>query len=468
MSFTDYVEANRQSKKNRPNQDIVERWQQRVVRANMHTQGEVGAKQYLSLYGKSVGSAKCIMFARYAEEQGYPEFAKVMWEKAFAIDDPERARSYFSQKADEALDGLLVSTKKLIEITKGKPQEAQGEVLGDNPYSDTTPIIDIEITPSHRQALDRLNAVAYQNPFPADMQPGQLVDAQPTDAIRDREWYISNPAYASQPKKDGNKVEIWGTPEKGFYQSRQLKVNSAPSMAVDNAIRTVAGEVGGFILSCEIFYLDVELKEHMTGATCFARNAQLGMPDTSPLMQIAPFSCMFLNGEKISRKLDQVMAANELAGRLSQVCENFVVLEWADAEEEKRSLAEKQKAEGREGEVYWMRDMPYRPGKVTSSRDPFFDGYVRHKNYIGTQVYLITGVEPSRADGHTIGGFTISELDGTPRGSVGTGYGRTDQVEILRRHNANPGKVKVLVNAQTLTVYGVLRHAAFKGFPEEE
>jgi len=43
MNFQTYVNENRQSKK-RPGQDIVERWQTRVVAGGQHLRGERGAE----------------------------------------------------------------------------------------------------------------------------------------------------------------------------------------------------------------------------------------------------------------------------------------------------------------------------------------------------------------------------------------------------------------------------------------
>ena len=183
MNFQQYVSENRTSKKNKPNQDIVERWQVRVVAAAMHLQGERGAEQYLSLYGKSVGSPKCIMFARYAEEQGYPEFALGMWKKAYLIDNPGEIIH-----AEGVLDGVHVPYSEF-------QLEAQGETCSDCglPSHDLESIAGMSVKcPACRKvrwgtenpepfSLPRhpsekiLDAwVNGTRDFPADMQPGQL------------------------------------------------------------------------------------------------------------------------------------------------------------------------------------------------------------------------------------------------------------------------------------------------------
>lgn len=108
-----------------------------------------------------------------------------------------------------------------------------------------------------------------------------------------------------------------------------------------------------------------------------------------------------------------------------------------------------------------------RPGKITSRKDTQFDGYVRCKYYLGVQRYRVTSVAPSKAVGHYLGGFTIEDTDGNDVGSVGTGYSREDQREILRRFTANPNNTWVLVDGQCLTQYGKIRHAVYKGFADE-
>jgi len=208
----------------------------------------------------------------------------------------------------------------------------------------------------------------------------------------------------------------------------------------------------------------------MTGATCLARNVQLGHADIRPRQIFSAFECLYLgNNARMERKWERVGEAELIMRTLAmQAPACFEMLATARSAEEKQALCDKQKAEGREGEVFFLSDLRYVPGKITSGKDPQFDGYVRTKYSVGVQRYRITKVEPSRAEGHAIGGFEIEDTDGKPVGSVGTGYSRSQQVEILRRFTEKPNDTWVLVDAQVKTIFGKLRHARFLGFPEEE
>jgi hypothetical protein len=55
---------------------------------NWAVMGRLGAEEYLNRYGRNIGSAKLVKMAIYAGQKGYPDFANVMWEKAFKKDHP--------------------------------------------------------------------------------------------------------------------------------------------------------------------------------------------------------------------------------------------------------------------------------------------------------------------------------------------------------------------------------------------
>ena len=78
----------RQHRNRSVTKDIRDRWAMRITPNNHHMTGRAGANVYLQLYGRNIGSQKCIKFAVYATSQGYSDFAEVFWEKAFRIDHP--------------------------------------------------------------------------------------------------------------------------------------------------------------------------------------------------------------------------------------------------------------------------------------------------------------------------------------------------------------------------------------------
>jgi hypothetical protein len=84
---------------------------------------------------------------------------------------------------------------------------------------------------------------------------------------------------------------------------------------------------------------------------------------------------------------------------------------------------------------------------------------------LGIRRYQVKEVFPPKADGHYISGFSVVGENGKVS-KVGTGYSRQQQKEIKERWET--GKpLYVLVDCQTLTQYGVMRHASFQGFSEE-
>lgn len=472
MTLEEYKEFWRNSKKNKPGQDIIERWQTRILPAGLQEMGPAGGELYLTRYGKTIASPKCIRFARYAEAQGYKWFADWFWEKAYWIDYPDGDTEPFG----DAEAGIGMSPNDVPEKTSQEPRSA---ILEQPTSSDTLDVLAISskngvITDGHARfaaSIAMLTPSPYSDvlsdQFPNDMQPGQLVTSQPTDAQMPREFYINDDRYWSQPKRDGNKLICFCTPYKVWYQSRQLKVNGAPSIEMDQAFKAVAELIGAFILEGELYFVDVKGREHMTGETCRAANEMAGLPNALPVMQFSAFGCLYVR-KSVDKKGEQVWHASNIMDRLiDENPHDFAKLPTAKTTTEKEDLARAQKDGGREGEVYFLHDLVMRPGKITSRKDPQFDGYVRVKNYLGIQRYRVTAILPSKADGHFIGGFSIEDTDGNPVGNVGTGYRREDQREILRRFTANPDNTWVLVQAQTRTVFNKLRHAAFKGFADE-
>lgn len=429
MNFTEYVNQHRTSKKGKPNGAIVERWQSRILPAQLHMNGEQGAEQYLNQYGKSIGADKCIMFARYAEEHGFHNFAQGMWKKAFGIEFPAELKTLSSKvDAPPAFAPIYADVRR-----EGK-------------------------TASQVQSF-------LTKDFPLDMQPGKLVTMQPTDAAHSREYYCESSAYWGQPKRDGNKIVIFASEHKVWYQSRSLNMRKDPNPKLDTALRTAARETGSFIAEGEIYYTDFNGNEHMASATAAQANIQLGHGTFMPVERIALFGVLFINGKKITAKYNQIGSAEMVVefGRLS----TLTAVPTARTKEEKYALCALQSSEKREGEIWIESSLVPVAGKITSSNDPQYDFYARTKYSVGIQRYRVVSVAPTNAEGHFIGGLSIEDTDGKPVGSVGTGYTRSQQAEILRRFTASPNDTWVLVDAQVKTIFGQLRHSRFIDFPEE-
>ncbi len=88
MTIQDYVKNHAAAK---PNADIVERWESRVVAHGMHLRGRAGAEAYLGQFGRGLKGPKAIGLARIAEIKGCQEMANRFWEEAYFLDHGARA-----------------------------------------------------------------------------------------------------------------------------------------------------------------------------------------------------------------------------------------------------------------------------------------------------------------------------------------------------------------------------------------
>jgi bifunctional non-homologous end joining protein LigD len=445
MNFQDYVKSKRKPN-GKVKADIMSRWQSRIVSGGLSDLGEIGAEQYIDLYGKSIGAQKCVDFANLAEDKRLSELALGFWRKAHLIEFPKEHLDYLSNRTSVSIDNLKIATNDLLAtIEEAKPKEPADYVMD----------------------------------FPEGMMPGQLVTSQPTDAQHDREYYIANPAYWGQPKKDGHKVCIFATREYVWAQSRSLKLRTDMPTSMKQAFQEVAKSIGSFIIEGEMYHLDWKGNEHMTAATAQAVNER-ELAGVSPRTMFAPFGCLFIesapNGGRVqSFKRQQVETADIICQKAYDL--GFRMIDRMPTyrtEEEKRQLVARQQEDGREGEIFFRPNMIMRPGKITSRKDPFFDGYVRCKYRVEPLEVVVTDVLPSSADGHFIGGIEVAKVleDGTlqPIGRLGTGYSRQDQQDILERWNEcqASGKVmKIKVTTQGWSAYGNLRHGSFAGIVEE-
>jgi bifunctional non-homologous end joining protein LigD len=239
LNLQDYSDQHQNVK---PNASIKERWQKRVVTRGLS--GAEGARQYLADYGRGIGAKKVIMLARQAEIQCDIPMSEIFWGKAHELELGEPARG-----------SLKVSW---------------------------VPIPDI--TPQQEVSLEGL---------PDDMQPGEIVTAQPVDARCDREHYINSPYYFGQAKIDGQKALAFVTPSQVVYQSRSMRVRETPSVEMDEALMAAAARSGPFILEGELTYLDFEGGEHRTGAQAATYNIDHDRPTVQPEMKFFIFDCLY-------------------------------------------------------------------------------------------------------------------------------------------------------------------------------
>lgn len=397
MNLQDYIDSNKLKK---VPADIIERWQTRIVARGLHQQGEAGAQVYLRDYGKGIAAKKCLALAQQAMNEGCPEMARGFYMKA------------------AQLEGVEISDA-------GNPNLPSPIATAINNVRTATV-----------QAVDHPG-------FPPHFQPGKFAPMQPVDATSDRAYYIEHPGYWCQPKIDGVKLIVFATADHVFYQSRTMKLNGAPSIGVDNALRNTARELGNFILEGELTFLDCEGKEHRTGSQAATASAEKGVLQFIPQMRYVVFSCPWRAGSELCTYGDMIDEGYLVANRAGLHSSEIAAIVTARTPDEKVDLALKQRSEGREGEVWFLPSTTYRAGKHNDEH------YVRTK-YLTEFEALVTGFTATTAEGHAFGAMEISSLDGKPLGSVGTGFTRQDKRELMERfHNHGPFRVSIVSQGYT-------------------
>ncbi|MFM9264213.1 ATP-dependent DNA ligase [Tychonema sp. BBK16] len=424
MDCTEYAETKRKAAK-KISADIRERWNNRIVQRELHLMGEAGAVQYLSDYGRGIGTAKVIGFALCAESEGCPEMAMGFWKRAFELETGEKPIALNAQNnATTDVTSVAKSTSATKTATINHPIVAE---------------------------------------LPPNLQPGRIVTMQPVDAPSERSYYIENPDYWGQPKRDGNRVVVIATQDKVYYQSRSTNLRQQPSIAIEKALIETAAKIGTFVLDGELYYKSHSGSEHRTGAQAATVNIDSGFPTVQPSAIYAIFKCLFFKGTDLTilPESERIAAGVEVGEMLASLCQSFEVVLTSRTAAEKILLAKQQESENREGEVWVLHNCRYIGGKDIK-KFPM----VRTK-YCQELDLLIVGLTPTKVAGRPFSAIEVAqEIDGklVPIGTVGTGFSGEEMQEIARRYEANGKNVKIKVRSQGLTESGKLWHARFLEF----
>ena len=378
--------------------------------------------QYIADYGQGIGVTKVVSLALCAETEGYPEMALGFWNKAF-------------------------------ELETGEKTPAQ------QPNSDPT-----TSTHASTSTPTDLKAPPLVPELPPHLQPERIVTMQPVDAPMDRSFYIDSPDYWGQPKRDGNRVVAIATKEKVYYQSRSTNIKEQPSIEINQALLEAATQLGTFVLDGELYYCSVTGSEHRTASQAATINIAAGAATTPPTPVYAIFKGLWLLGRDltIATEAERIEAGEQIGKCLR--ANFFEVVPTARTQQEKAELASKQQSEGREGEVWVLRNCTYIGGKDTRTQT-----MVRTKYCLELDL-VITDLTLTKAEGRPFGAIKVAqEIKGklVPIGSVGTGFTPKDMQEIAQRHAVTPKSVKITVRSQGLTETGKLWHGRFVGFCEK-
>lgn len=424
MDCTEYAEAKRKAAK-KISADIRERWNNRIVQRELHLMGEAGAAQYLSDYGRGIGTAKVIGFALCAESEGYPEMAMGFWKRAFELETGEKP--------------IALST----------------------PNNSTTTLAPTK-KPTAAPKIETVNNPVVAE-LPPNLQPGRIVTMQPVDAPSDRTYYIENPEYWGQPKRDGNRVVIVATQDKVYYQSRSTNLRQQPSIAIEKALIETAAKIGTFVLDGELYYKSHSGSEHRTGAQAATVNIDSGFPTVQPYAIYAIFKCLFLKGNDLTilAESERIAAGVEVGEMLANLSNEFEIVPTSRTQSEKSLLAKQQESENREGEVWVLHNSRYIGGKDIKEFP-----MVRTKYCLEFDLFIV-GLTATKVAGRPFSAIKVAqEIDGklVPMGTVGTGFSGEEMQEIARRYEVDPKSVKIKVRSQGLTESGKLWHARFLEF----
>lgn len=424
MDCTEYAEAKRKAAK-KISADIRERWNNRIVQRELHLMGEAGAAQYLSDYGRGIGTAKVIGFALCAESEGYPEMAMGFWKRAFELETGEKP---IALSTPNNYTTTLAPTKK----------------------------------PTAAPKIETVNNPVVAE-LPPNLQPGRIVTMQPVDAPSDRTYYIENPEYWGQPKRDGNRVVIVATQDKVYYQSRSTNLRQQPSIAIEKALIETAAKIGTFVLDGELYYKSHSGSEHRTGAQAATVNIDSGFPTVQPYAIYAIFKCLFLKGNDLTilAESERIAAGVEVGEMLANLSNEFEIVPTSRTQSEKSLLAKQQESENREGEVWVLHNSRYIGGKDIK-KFPM----VRTKYCLEFDLFIV-GLTATKVAGRPFSAIKVAqEIDGklVPMGTVGTGFSGEEMQEIARRYEVDPKSVKIKVRSQGLTESGKLWHARFLEF----
>jgi bifunctional non-homologous end joining protein LigD len=396
---------------------INKRWETRIVTQGLDDQGAAGARAYLARYGNNIAAPKVIDLALCAQAKGAQEMAMAFWVKAYELT--------FGTPPTDAGDTAL----QAVSSTTGSKTE------------DLPVIADL---PDH-------------------LQPGKIHTMQAIDAPEDRDYYIKNPNYFGQPKRDGHRTVVIATPDQVWFQTRNLNLVDIPDNNLVNLFKEAAGKIGTFVLDGELWYRSFDGKEHRTAAQAAEWNVRGEKPTAGTPAVYTAFKALFINGTCLtdgpeSKRIEILQKEDWLAS-----LGNFEVCPTAFTADTKKALVEKQSAEGREGEVWIDSSCKYAGGKNASAYP-----MVRTK-YIDTLVLVCTGVTPTTAENRMFGSMKVAEeVDGklVPVGKVGTGFDAAAQKEIMAK--VSQGDFKVLVESQGRTAAGKLMHARFKGMVKND
>ncbi len=402
--ITGYIEKWRDKTKGKVKAAIEQRWNTRVVPRGLDKLGREGVVMYLESYGKGISAAKVAELAVCAEAKGAAGMAAGFWEEAFRMDT-----GFCAQADNVAGRGEVVETRL---------------VLGE---------------------------------FPKDMQPGSISTMQAVDAQMGRGNYIEDDEYYGQPKRDGTRNVLFVTPDCVVHQSRSTTRMPSIDRDMEDAFKRVAKAIGSFVLDGERYYLGVKGTEHRTAAQAATANMEAGCGEVQPVAVYGVFKALYAGGRDLRSDTEDVRieAGRRIAAAAGEINGGRAMVEFvptAKTKIEKSLLVQRQKAEGREGEVWVRKTCSYSGGKGHKT------DMVRTK-YLTEAVYTVASISTGSGRGKRLASVEVCDSQGVIIGSVGSGFDEVLSQKLLAEYKKNPSNTKVLIRHQGTTETGKLWHA---------
>lgn len=416
MNIEEFVSGHRTKSKGKVKAAIAERWNSRVLPRGLQNMGRTGANAYLDSYGKNIAAPKVVELALCADSMQAPEMAAGFWEAAYNL------------------------------------------TTGD---SATFPVNGESVTDAPSQAPVKVGAkrdVPVLKEFPSDMQPGAIQTMQPTDAPEPQSKYILSREYLGQPKRDGQRNVLYGTPTVCVHQSRSTSIMGTLDVDIEKAACETANEVGAFILDGERYFLSATGSEHRTAAQAATANIEAGHGKIQPVTVYGVFKALYANGRDL-RNEDEKTRIDAAAGIVALIHSylpatgaRIEAVPTAYTTAEKQALADRQKSEGREGEVWTLQYCNYSGGKGHKT------DAVRTK-YLEETEFTVLGIALSTTATRTIASIEIANASGKSVGNVGTGFNAQNSEQLIAAFKADPKNTKVLIRHQGFTETGAAWHS---------
>jgi hypothetical protein len=409
--------------------EMKQRWNSRIYPRKLHERGTAGANEYLRDYGNNLGTPKAEALAIYSEVQGFPDLALGFWKRAY-----------------ELTHGTPPSAEDMQEVGSTLPQGAS--------------LTSYEVTP-----LVSTEAVVKFSSLPDNLQPGKLVTMQPVDTERDTEYYLTNPAFYAQPKRDGKRMVIFLNADgQMLAQKRSGNVTEVP-LDWQPMLQEYAAEYGELVLDGEHVFLDEVGGEHRTGSQAAETNSQLGCPEAPVTERFAIFAVLAGKGKSfLAATYEQRMdCANAVwFTHFFRDPEHFEILVPSKHEADKRALLAQQEAQGREGVVFMRASAPYTPDKIEGLDAPI----VRKKFRIPLKV-MVLGLTKSNKAGSPFGAIKVGAFrngEMVSLGLVGTGFTVEQQETLAAMFRANPSGTVIEITTLQLTERGKVFQGVFEEF----